>query len=703
MGLRRAEFPSKCTVKKVFAASENTVSSRPIAFRIAVLARNTITKFVARLNFRLDWPTLLLSTAAIIAAAWWLLPFFDLRVNPAFNSDSGMALVAITEHIPLAENIFQWGSARNGSALSVLGWVFCRLFGGLHLPDFLTITNVLMFVCASCVCVRFSLGRFRNRAPLLLPIGLCLVVPNFNALPSTATFSFTVSDIAHRPEAVPLLVGTCCLLLLLSKPAYRTRSWRIGLIALASVLGIAAAWVTDLALVAMLLFVATAGIRSLVLKRPLAWEGIMVWGSAVAALSFFRSISVSAGEVHQLYHFVDRQSFAQMIGTALLHLASVLTWTTWTVIIVIGLACGAAFVHCCYRRPEELREVLPWQVVALYLAGLAVVTAPLASDWLYKNEIHMRYFSPGALLLCLAAAQGAVWLVQLLIGSGQRLAALVTTALVLLPFALGIKDNISIRQELRAAGPNAPSRAGGVLLASGARAIVGSFWETYCYVVAHPGFLKATPVDPITRLSRSNTLNVLNMSEFAWVARQEAALKPMMYAYGVELQQRDYQPPARLPTGAFFKKYLNTGRLLLEFGSPESRVYLSEGWSGDEHDSTHSWIWAIGRRAVLEVPLKRNATYDLDLACTAAPALGGSQEIKVVCDGKEIGTLSFDSSEHLQRRLSIPFAEGRGPRRIEFFFALSARSRGESNTSGETRPIAAAFEHATFTITSTHP
>lgn len=88
----------------------------------------------------------LVSAALFLFAIYWIYPFFNLRVNPVFNSDSAIVLTAITQRIPLAENLFQWGGARTGFALGALGAIFTAssanfislTFAGSRTPRFLS-------------------------------------------------------------------------------------------------------------------------------------------------------------------------------------------------------------------------------------------------------------------------------------------------------------------------------------------------------------------------------------------------------------------------------------------------------------------------------------------------------------------------------------------------------------------------------------
>ena len=155
------------------------------------------------LGRRLPWHLLIVLLSFVIAV-WWIYPFFNLKTNPAFNSDSAMVLAAITEHVPLSENIFIWGSARTGSALGALGWVYFRTFGALHLISFLGFADAILFVVGCSVFIQARIGV--KSCLVIVHVGLLLVLANFNMPLTSVSFAFTVTDVAHRPEALCLLV-----------------------------------------------------------------------------------------------------------------------------------------------------------------------------------------------------------------------------------------------------------------------------------------------------------------------------------------------------------------------------------------------------------------------------------------------------------------------------------------------------------------
>ncbi len=99
------------------------------------------------------------------------------------------------------------------------------------------------------------------------------------------------------------------------------------------------------------------------------------------------------------------------------------------------------------------------------------------------------------------------------------------------------------------------------------------------------------------------------------------------------------------------------GRLDLELGTPAARRFLGSGWSGDEFDARERWVWAVGRRSTLTVPLEagREILMTLRLASFAAP--GRQQEVEVAVNGAPVG------SNRAFSRAGIPRGSVAEPRR----------------------------------------
>lgn len=612
----------------------------------------------------------------LIGAVCWIYPFFDLKINPAFNSDSAMVLTAITEHVPLSENIFQWGGARTGLALGAVGWIFFRIFGAEHLTDFLSVTNAVLFVIGCSALVQL---RFREwLSHIMLPAGLLLVLPNFNTPFTSISFAFTVTDIAHRPEIVPLLVVLSWVFLLLGEEqAVGSRRWCL-LSGLGLLLAVGATWVSDLALISGLVFVWLGIYRAWFLRRRCPWETAVIWLCSFGSLKLLRRLSVYYGDSDPLYSLPGREDLRLLVGTALRNIWSLLTPATWGVVGLTGLSLAICLVRC--RRVGEpfIQDRSVWQAIALFAIGIVALLVPLGSKWVFVNGVHPRYFAPGALLLCLGAAQGAICLLRhFLCPPRQLLAGTAVIGILLVPLASTGLQTVKNRRAMLAAGKSACYRAGEMLIAADVGAIVGSFWDSYTYVLARPGFLKAAPTETVSRMSVSNTLTVLGMPRLAWIERDPAKFQSIVKLRGVEFTESESEPPTLLPTGAFFKRYTPTGIIRLEFGSADCRLYLREGWSDGERDASHSWSRMLGPRAVIELPLRREGTYEMEITTTKLESHPQSVEIAVSSTGQPLGSFRAGAEGHLKSKFILPPpSEEKWSRQIEF--RLPPNERPES-------------------------
>ncbi len=640
------------------------------------------------------------SLLALLLAAWCIYPFVNLKVNPAFNSDTALVLTAITERVPLAETIFSWGTARSGSTFLIPGSIYFHLFGGRPLLDFLSVVNALVVVLGCCVFLEAPEKTGLRPRLLLLPAGLLLVFPNFNIVPSSASFAFTITDLGHRPELMALLVFLSWLFLSLERyRPLKERGWWIRFL-LALFLAATATWVSDLALIAGLLFASVAALRAFLLKVRIPWETFAVWLFSILTLLLLRRLSLyGRQETGQLFKLPDGETLQNLLGRAFENLFSNLTTVTWLVALMLAISLAGWGIISWRRGGDAHRQRGLWQAGNLVALGVLALVVPFANDWVFANGAHPRYFSIGALLLCVGVTQGIVLFVQRSWGTpnGSQLIGGAVVVL-LLPFAFTGAGAFRVRHQLASGGTSDFYRAGGILFKAGIRGIIGPYWDSYAYVLARPGQLKATPIDSDWDRSVSNTMHVLAAPRIAWITREPLALGPSMRARGLELTQIDAAPPRRLPTGAYFKEY-TSGALTVRFGSNETALYLKEGWSGPEREGSRTWIWALGERAVMELPLSGSARYRMTINAHTIPKEGRRQEVTVTVDGVTAGIFRFArDGRPLEASLSLPpSAEGVRKRRVELGFAYSVIPKASQPGSRDERELAVAFERAEFT------
>lgn len=632
----------------------------------------------------------MIATAGLLlVAAWWLRPFFDLRINPQFNSDSAMVFAAITERVPLAENIFQWGSARNGSLLVLSGWIYHALLGHWRLVDFIWIINLGLFLLGCCTWIRTAGGD--KPSYIIAPLALVAVLPNFYQTLSINNFTTTVTDIAHRPESLFLVVLISWLSLSLAD--HRGPARRRGLrIAATAIVLAAAAWVTDAALVYGAIFVALMFFRAWLCRSRFPFELIGTWLFGWLVMRVLRTISIhGAWQMRELYRFPDAAAIRQWLGSAVLNLWGTITPATWLGVFVMA---GAIVTTLLVRgRPRPViqgEDKILWHAINLYCAGIAGLLLPFASKHVYDNHMHLRYFSPAALLLCVAAVQAAVALFQLSVKTRRPLIFASFAGLALLPLVSTFPEHIKVRQQLAAAGESNLYKAGVMLRKHGVREIIGPFWDSYAYLLSNPGYFRAMPTETISRIGTWNSLRVLGGARIGWIAQDPAELKPVMTLRGVEFRERDASAPFQLPTGRFCKTYKPTGVIQLKFGEPESNLFLRDGWSEFGRDTTHSWAWAFLPRATMELPLNPKRRYEMEVTGTAGEL--PCNEIRLLCNGQLIATWAPQAGSAFSERVLLPeTSSGEKFRRLEFQFGAAPQGR-------ESARRAAAFDEARITV-----
>lgn len=629
---------------------------------------------------------------AYLFAAWWMSPFFDLTRNPAFNSDSALVLTAATEHVPLRENLFQWGAARNGWPLAMAGKAFFKCFGPQHLLTFIAITNTLLFTIGCTVFVPAKISGRNSFLPI--PAALLIVLPNFWTGFTWTSFAVTVTDIAHRPEAVPILLVLSWTMMSVGDYDRWTRKWCVRIVG-AVILGITGAWVTELALVATLMFAIIAIVGAWVRRLRLPWESLAVWPCTVIGLQILRAISAyGATENRQLYKLVDRETFQRLLGTAVVNLFSNLTPITWLVILLcLGSVAVLVVLRPKIGRPWVYSR-LPWHCVSILGLGIAALILPFGNNWVFGNDVLPRYFSAGALLLCVGVFQAGLFFLQQPMPARWKWPLTIGAIVVLLlpAFTTG-KQTLQVRRELY--DQSLVFRASTMIAESGARAVLGPFWDSYVYVIANPGSIKAAATTDV-KGSPTNTLRVLGTSPVAWVDRDPARLSAVMSCRGVEFGQITEAAPVALPTNAYFRLYVPTGNVRIECGLAEYQVYFTYGWLRTENSENYPRLWAIQKTAALSVPLQKQLSYRLDLSAVT-PNLEHPQKITVKSQGVSVGSVSSDSDGRLAGTFILPPTGQAGPRSIEFEFA-EAFSPVPGPDGNARQPLFAAVERLSFSV-----
>lgn len=138
----------------------------------------------------------------------------------------------------------------------------------------------------------------------------------------------------------------------------------------------------------------------------------------------------------------------------------------------------------------------------------------------------------------------------------------------------------------------------------------------------------------------------------------------------------------------------------LDFGTPEARRFLGEGWSGDEANNEFSFVWATGQQASITVPLKAATTYLMELMAQPFEPPGYTQKVSVTLNGRTIAQFRMTAGMKTYRvRIPAEFVQSRNEVRFLFAYAVSAASLGRSSDS---RDLSVAFSGICFSVSHVH-
>jgi arylsulfatase A-like enzyme len=141
---------------------------------------------------------------------------------------------------------------------------------------------------------------------------------------------------------------------------------------------------------------------------------------------------------------------------------------------------------------------------------------------------------------------------------------------------------------------------------------------------------------------------------------------------------------------------------VVDFGTPESRALLLEGWGPDERPEGQSYAWGMGSHSRLLLEISRPRP--LEMVAEATPFLfpgAPAQVVEVVLNGQAVGELVMDGLEIPETprggsvreyRLALPEgAQAKGRNELELRYAYSRRPSDVNPESRDGRDLAVSW------------
>lgn len=163
--------------------------------------------------------------------------------------------------------------------------------------------------------------------------------------------------------------------------------------------------------------------------------------------------------------------------------------------------------------------------------------------------------------------------------------------------------------------------------------------------------------------------------------------------YAVAKDLRGF-PPETMPAA--------NGTLEMDFGKSRTRNFLGlTGWGENESDRSLSWLWSLGPRSSLRVPLRPETDYLMEMTIERLEAKGKVQAISVDLNGSPVATITL-KPKRATYRVVLPGELVKEVNTINFSFRywVSPYSLGDSS---DRRPLAVRFFEARFVVADKKP
>ncbi len=645
-----------------------------------------------------SWKYYLLSSLPVIITTFLIYPFVDPTKAVYFNSDSAIVLNMIVENTPLTENIYYWGQARRGNLICWLAKIYFGILGTTYLLPFITL------LLAFSITLGFSVPLFlenpgRKWRFFFLPLGFIFLIPTFIPFPDINTLEYATLDIAFAPEYLFLLSMT--VLLALRKFIHSSK----GFLPL-MVFSALASWINDLTILFLaILALAFTLVDFLITKRIRMWYW---WngGTSLGLVSLLKNLS----PYHSEYlGFATWNQVRPYLGEAIYNLYHFLPPSVWLSVGVLNILFFSLwlYIRFWYRIRDAISIFYFFLWLSLLILGVSGLIIPLFNGWFYANLAHPRYFVTGVQLLFLASSVSmlAIWRI-FLIGQRKILFSLCTTGILLALFTTLEKGNhlLKERKEGTFSSTSLTFQSGELLSNSGCEAVIGTYLNSYVYVLGGLGKMKATVFEGDLDRSLSNTRNVLNLKNICVVGDTISDFEPFYSLKDkILIDRADPEGPVRLPDGKFFKHYVTVDKITylsltpiaveeIVLGDKSASIYLLKGFSGPEGKEDNRFRWSDGMESEMIVPLQENTSYKVLITAFPFRISNKVQTMEIYLNGSRVDTVVLGSSVYKDYEVVFPAEKVKALNKIKFKYAYEV----SPNVYGEMRKLGVNFKRIRF-------
>ena len=136
----------------------------------------------------------------------------------------------------------------------------------------------------------------------------------------------------------------------------------------------------------------------------------------------------------------------------------------------------------------------------------------------------------------------------------------------------------------------------------------------------------------------------------------------------------------------------------LQFGAPATRIWMRQGWSGDERFGENPYVWSDGPRSQLELPLPTGQDVRLDFSCEPFTYPGSpTQTVSIVLNGTTIHEVALGAGVREYSAVLPKAAIHPSTNTMEFVYGYAKRPNDVRPNAGDSRQLGVAWHSIDLT------
>ncbi len=402
--------------------------------------------------------------------------------SPKLNSDD--AVVALMIHdFNLPEDLYYWGANRFGSLIPLIGQVFNKVFHLSAVASESVAHYLLLIAGFFCFAGLFQSGFIR------LIFSVVWFLPPLRML--------DILKLSQGEQYALIGIGAMLITKLYRSPDMTYRLREHLMLIFTALCFIAAAWVSDLAVITIFILILVFAVDFLKTNKAESGTGrfrkpepYYILGSSLAGALFIYYAKMNAAGQDYYYDFFELQSTRESVNIFLKSLLDVFMFNIrepFTSIYAYGFILLLAVVLLNQKKIELGSQNTRW-ILVFTLDLVLVLAVILSSKWSYLNGVPRRYF---------VCSYISLWLIFLFLLDGLRKIKL-RKILYPVTLVIALAGGLGTIFNFRYISPKRLTPAiqmAGEFKQLGDIGIIANYWNSYINAAADPEHIRATPHD----------------------------------------------------------------------------------------------------------------------------------------------------------------------------------------------------------------